>query len=308
MTNPTNRVFIIGAGMVGSTTAFALLLKEVASEIILMDRTPKVLEAQVLDLEHAIPYTEGCSVHAGDYGDLQDNDIVVVTCGAAQKEGETRLDLIKTNTEIIKDVAHKIQETKKDVYLIMVTNPVDIMTYVITKESGLNPEKVFGTGTALDSSRFRESLSEYFKVNPTDVNAYILGEHGDSSFPVTSSANIGSIPLKSMELYDENKIIGFALEAKNAAYKIIEGKKSTYFAIAAVVTDIIKSILRDEKKVYPLTSMINGEFGLSDVCVSVPHTLGVDGAKIMKDFTMSDEEVEKLKKSAEILKELQKPE
>lgn len=305
MSNPTNRVFIIGAGMVGSTTAFALLLKEVASEIVFMDRTPEVLEAQVMDLEHSVPSTSGCVVRAGDYADLMDDDIVVVTCGAAQKEGQTRLDLIKINTEIITEIAHKIRDSKKNVYLIMVTNPVDIMTYVATKESGLDPERVFGTGTTLDSSRFKESLSEFFKVNPTDVNAYILGEHGDSSFPATSSANIGSVPLKSMDGYDENKVLGFALEAKNAAYKIIAGKKSTYFAIAAVTTDIIKSILRDENKVYPLTSLLNGEFGLNDVCVSVPHTLGVDGAKILDEFVMSEDELDKLNKSAEILKSLQ---
>lgn len=303
MNNPTGRVFIIGAGMVGSTSAFAILLKGIAQEIVLIDINEKLLEAQILDLQQSVPFSSGAVIRKGDYLELEDDDTVIVTCGVSQKEGQTRLDLVSTNAKIIKEVASKIKESGKNIYLVMVTNPVDLLTYVAIKESGLEKSRVFGTGTMLDSARLRELISQKYKVNSEDVTAFILGEHGNSSFPAVSSMNINGINIKQMEGYSEALIEDFSKQVVVAADKIIEGKQATYYAIAATVSEIIGCIIRDENKIYPLSVLMKGEFGLSDVCLSVPCKLSANGVEQVSEFKLSDVELENLRKSAIIIKE-----
>ena len=298
-----NKVTIIGAGMVGSTIAHSLVMKEIAEEIAIIDINEKLVESQVMDLQHAVPYVGQAHVHTGTYDDCTDSTAVVITCGVAQKEGESRLDLVEKNASIMKKIIPQIFEKNPDIVLIMVTNPVDILTKLAIDMFPDKKDQILGTGTLLDSARFRHLIGQKLDINPRSIHAYILGEHGDSEFPVWSTAAIGNMKLGTctkLENLDKEKIFE---EAKNAAYTIIEGKQSTYYAIGAGTTYLLHAILHNKKTVLPISHLIEGVYGVSDVCLSMPAVVGKDGIMGRICIELSEDEQENLQKSAKVLKE-----
>ena len=287
---PSQRVVIVGAGNVGSSAAYSILTQEIANEIILIDINEQLVKSQVLDMQDSADFTQGVKVKGGSYEDLRDGDIIVITCGAAQKEGQTRLDLLNINAKIIRDVISKIKATGKQVYIVMVTNPVDILTYIAIKESALPQGLVFGSGTFLDTARLRVTIADELNVSTANVHAYILGEHGDSSFPALNSGSIAGIKLEKFyeindELYDR-----MTEKVRDKAYEIINGKGATYYGIGSAVARIVKSIINDEKRISPVSIMLNGEYGLSDISIGVPATISSEGAKIIGEITLNDKE------------------
>jgi L-lactate dehydrogenase len=289
--------------MVGSTIAHSLIMKEIAQEIAIIDINEKLVESQVMDLQHAVPFVGNVDVHVGDYDDCVDSAVVVITCGVAQKKGETRLELVEKNAKIMKGIVPQIFEKNPDIVLVMVTNPVDILTKL---EIDMFPDKkdqIMGTGTLLDSARFRHLIGRRMDINPRSIHAYILGEHGDSEFPVWSTAAIGNMKLGTcnrLEDSDKNKVFE---EAKNAAYTIIEGKQSTYYAIGAGTAYLLHAILYDKKTVLPVSHLIEGIYQVSDICLSMPAVVGKGGILGKICIQLSEEEQESLQKSAKILKE-----
>lgn len=300
--SPSGRVVVVGTGMVGSSAAYAMVLQEVAKEVLLIDIAEGLAKANVLDMHDAANFTNGVEVKYATYSDLMDGDIIVVTAGAAQKDGQTRLDLLNINVKIIRDIVSKIKEVNKSVFILMVTNPVDVLTYIAATESGLPQGMVFGSGTFLDTARLRGLIHEDLNINPINVHAYILGEHGDSSFPALSSATIGGVPLSDIVNTDQTYRDDVAKRVREMAYKIIEGKKATYYGIGAAVSRICRAIIRDENRVMPLSVVLSGEYGLSSIAIGVPAKLGSNGVEIYKEVRLDDQEKTLLRTSAEIVK------
>lgn len=300
--SPSGRVVVVGTGMVGSSAAYAMVLQEVAKEVLLIDIAEDLAKANVLDMHDAANFTNGVEVKYATYSDLMDGDIIVVTAGAAQKDGQTRLDLLNINVKIIRDIVSKIKEVNKSVFILMVTNPVDVLTYIAATESGLPQGMVFGSGTFLDTARLRGLIHEDLNVNPINVHAYILGEHGDSSFPALSSATVGGVPLADIVNIDQAYRDDVAKRVREMAYKIIEGKKATYYGIGAAVSRICRAIIRDENRVMPLSVVLSGEYGLSGIAIGVPAKLGSNGVEIYKEVRLDEQEKALLQTSAEIVK------
>lgn len=297
-----NKITIIGAGMVGSTTAFSLLAANITEEIAIIDINKKLVDSQVMDLQHSVPFWGYAKVHTGSYNDIKDSRIVIITCGAAQKNGETRLDLVKKNSAIISEIIPQVFKQNPKVIVIMVTNPVDILTYISIKMFPDKKNQIIGSGTILDSARFRFLLGRHLDVDPKSIHAYIVGEHGDSEVPLWSTASIGNAPIdkfKKLSSVEKEKIF---LSAKNAAYAIIEGKQATYYAIAAGVTQLSKTILFDQKTVLPVSHLIEGEYGIKNVCLSLPVVIGRDGIISKMPLSISAGEKKKLQSSANQLK------
>lgn len=302
-TFPSGRVVVVGAGMVGASSAYSILTQEISKEILLIDIAEELAYANVLDMNDAANFTNGVEVKLAHYSDLIDGDIIVITAGAAQKEGQTRLDLLTINAKIIRDIINQIKETGKKVYILMVTNPVDVLTYIAATESGLPDGMVFGSGTFLDTARLRGLLHQDLKVNPINVHVYILGEHGDSSFPALSCATIGGTQLsKLIDLTPEyrNEITN---RVREKAYKIIQGKKATYYGIGAAVAKICRAIIRNENRIIPLSVVLKGEYDLDGVAVGVPAVIGASGVKAFKEIVLDESEIQLLKRSAEIIKQ-----
>lgn len=300
---PSGRVVVVGSGMVGASSAYAVLIQEVSKEILLIDIAEELAQANVLDMNDAANFTNGVGVQYGHYSDLVDGDIVVITAGAAQKEGQTRLDLLNINAKIIRDIINQIKLTGKKVFILMVTNPVDVLTYIAATESGLPEGMVFGSGTFLDTARLRGLIHQDLNVNPINVHVYILGEHGDSSFPVLSSATIGGTRLANLVDINDDYRSELTNRVREKAYKIIQGKKATYYGIGAAVAKICRAIIRNENRIVPLSVTLNGEYGLSNVAIGVPAVLGANGVKVFKEITLDDLEKEQLAKSANIIKD-----
>lgn len=295
----STRVVIIGSGNVGASSAFALLIQGIASEIVLVDRDKKKAQGEVMDLEHGISFAHATRVWAGDYSDCRDADVIVITAGAKQKPGQSRLDLIDVNTAITKDIVQQIKKYTKKAVILMVTNPLDITTYTAIKTANFPAGQIFGTGTTLDSSRFRYLIAKKLDIDPESVGAYLLGEHGDSSVPIFSHANVmgETVQLKHSDLTNCYK------EAKNAAYAVINRKGATYYAIALAVSRIVRAILFDEKHVFTVSVMLRGEYGLKDVCLSVPAIVGRGGATQVINVKLSAMEKKLLHKSAQSMKQ-----
>lgn len=299
---PSDRVFIIGAGMVGATTAYALLLEEIASEVVLIDIAEDLAQAQTLDLEDAASFTRGVRVSYGSYQDLRDGDIVVITAGAAQKPGQTRTDLLQTNSKIMTNIFQQINVQGKKLYLVMVTNPVDVLTYQAVQELEQPAQRIFGTGTILDTARLRAAIASITDINPRNVHAYVLGEHGDTSFPALSAATAGGMKLDKLSSLSREKSHELEGLVRQRAYKIIEGKKATYYGIAAAIARICSAIIHDENKMYTLSVLLNGQYGEEDVCISVPVQLGELGYSFLGEIHLSEKELASFKKSAETIK------
>jgi L-lactate dehydrogenase len=309
---PGNKVVIVGAGNVGCTFAFSLMISGLAREIVIVDRNRQKAEGEAMDLNHGMSFTPPALIYAAGYEACQDADVVVITAGARQKPGQTRIDLVKENAEMIKLIIPEIVKHTREAVILLVSNPVDILTYITLKLSGLPVNQVFGSGTTLDTSRLRYLISEHCGVDTHNVHAYIIGEHGDTELPVWSHANIAGMVIadycpvcpKGCDYKQElGKIFD---EVKNAGYKIIEAKGSTYYAIGLALVKIVKAILRNENAVMPVSTLINGYYGINDVCLSLPAIINKKGVQQVLSIGLSGEEDNQLKHSAETLKQVTK--
>ena len=305
-----NKIVIIGAGQVGATTAFALMISGRASEIVLIDLNRSKAEGEVMDLNHGIAFTKPVSIKLGDYSDCKNADVIILTAGANQKPGETRIDLVHKNTAIFKEIVSKIIAVERNAILLVVTNPVDILTYVTLKVSRLSPYQVIGSGTVLDTARFRSLLSQHCQVDPRNVHAYILGEHGDTEVPIWSRVMIGANFLddfcahckKACDRQNTKNLIFH--KVKNAAYEIIERKGATYYAVALGVVRIIEAILRNESSILTVSSYLDGYCGMKDVCLSVPTIIGREGVISQVPVSMTAEEEKAFTASANAMKKI----
>jgi len=300
-------VAIIGTGNVGVAAAYALFNQRIASEIILVDLNKKRAEGEAMDLMHGQLLVGNVKVRAGDYEDLKDTQVVVVTAGVGQKSpDESRLELLNRNAAVFENIISKLDEHAPNAILIIATNPVDILTYVSQKLSERAPHRIIGTGTQLDTARFRSLLGRYYDVDPQSVHAYILGEHGDSEVPIWSQANIGGKPIQYNTImdkpYDQEALDQIFQEAKNAAYEIIERKGFTNTAIGVVIARMVEAILEDEKSVIPASIYWDGQYGISDVCMSLQTVLGIEGVKNCITPELNDKEIAGLQKSANVLR------
>lgn len=302
------RVAIVGLGNVGATFAYALLLSGLAAEIVLIDANRAKTEGEAMDLNHAVPFTHPTKVWAGDYPDSAGAVVTVLAAGAAQAPGETRLDLIKKNAAIWRSVVPQVAKHNPGGILLIATNPVDVLTYAAWKLSGLRPQKVIGSGTILDTARFRYLLSQQLGVDASSVHAYIIGEHGDSEVPVWSLANIAGMRLpqfyKEQDIpYDRAAMEDIFLQTRDAAYTIIERKGATYYAVAAGLMRITQAILRNQRTVLSVSSLIEGYYGLTDVCFSLPTVIDRGGVEQVLHLELDATEIERLRASAKILRE-----
>lgn len=305
------KVAIIGCGFVGSATAFALMQSGLFSEMVLVDVNHQKAEGEAMDISHGEAYARPMHIYAGDYDDIADAAIIIITAGANQKPGETRLDLVQKNVGIFKTIIPEIAKRNYQGILLIVANPVDILTYTALKLSGLPENRVIGSGTVLDTARFREILGTHLGVDSRSVHAFIVGEHGDSEIAVWSTANVAGVPInKFCELrghFNHVKAMKqIAADVKNAAYEIIERKTATYYGIAMALKRICEAIIRDEKSVLPVSNMMHGAYGIEGITLSMPAVVGKDGVEVQMPISLSMEEATALKKSADILKQTAK--
>ena len=305
--NP-NKIAVIGAGGVGATTAYALMVQGVGSEIVLIDLNKDKAEGEAMDLRHGASFVNPVDIYAGDYEDLADAKLIIITAGAAQKPGETRLDLIKKNTGIFKNIIPSITKYNKDGILLVVTNPVDILTYLTYKISDFPANRVLGSGTVLDSSRFRSLLSKNCGVAASNVHGYIIGEHGDSEVPVWSLTNIAGTQIDNYcpickKDCEDNHFKDISDQVKNAGYEIIDKKGSTFYAVALAVSRIARAILRDENAVLTVSSLMKGYYGVEDMSLSLPTLINSNGIKNVLELPLSEAEEKAFKDSAQHLKD-----
>lgn len=294
---------VIGCGNVGITAAYAMILNQIPTEIVLVSRDVEKARGEKLDLDHCIPFLGSTKITATDnYDDIAGSRFVVVTAGAAQKDGETRLDLVKKNLAIIDDIIPKVLAVAPQAVILIVSNPVDILTYRAIQLAGEQTGRIFGSGTMLDTARFRFHLSEALRVNPRSIHTYILGEHGDSSFPTIASATVGGQPLLTFPNVTQEMVLEAFQRARNAAYEIIKAKGATFYAIGVVITKIMESIFYDSRSVLPVSYMVNQYYGVSDVSLSVPCIIGHSGISQVLQVELSEEEQRQLQQSAEVLK------
>ncbi len=302
------KVSIIGAGFVGATTAFALMNSGVATEICLFDINMDKAMGEVMDLVHGTSFVKPVNIYAGNIEETKDSDIVIITAGAAQKEGETRLDLIEKNYNIFKSFVPQIAAASPNAILLVVSNPCDVLAYITYKLSGFPSERVIASGTVLDTSRLKYVMGKYFNVNNNNVHAYVLGEHGDSEVVSWSTASIAGESFdeyaKKFNLEWDNDVKAvIESDVKNAAYEIISKKNATYFAVALAVNRIVEAILRDENTILTVSCLMQGEYGIDDVYLAVPTILNSTGAvRIVNPIINDEEELKKLQESANVLK------
>lgn len=303
--NLTNqhKISVIGCGDVGMTTAYALLLNGLANELVLYNRTLKTAQGEKLDLEHSLPLLDHAKIVAtNDFADLAQTDVIIYTAGSATQPGETRLDVADKNSQILNKLLPSIIQHAPDAIIIIVANPVDVLTYKAYLQASWPKGRIFGSGTSLDTARFRLHLSEFLKINPHSIHAYILGEHGDSSFPVTSSATVGGQNLNSFPNFSEDKVKQAYQKAKTAAYKIIEAKGSTYYGIATVTARLVRAVLRDAGSVFPVSVPLHQYYDHNGVALSVPCVIGRNGVEETLEVKLNWEEKQLLAKSVETLK------
>ena len=298
---------VIGCGFVGATSAFALMQSGLFSELVLIDANRDKAEGEALDISHGLPFARPMEIYAGTYDDIQDAAVVIVTAGAGQKPGETRLDLVKKNTAIFKSIMPEIARRRLEGVMLVVANPVDILTYTAVKYSGMPESRVIGSGTTLDTARLKYLLGRHLDVDPRSVHAFIIGEHGDSEIAAWSSANVSGVPLndfcdmRGFHAHEES-MKEIAQQVRDSAYEIIEKKKATYYGIAMSVVRICSAIIRDEKSILPVSSVLHGSHGIDGVSLSMPAIVGKDGVEGLIPIRLSAEEEASLRKSAEILK------
>ena len=300
---------IIGCGFVGTSIAFSLVQKGIFSELVLIDANEKKAEGEAMDLSHGLPFTKPMEIRAGSYEDIADCAMIIITAGANQKPGETRLDLVHKNVEIYKSIIPKIVEKNQEATLLIVSNPVDIMTYVALKLSGYPRHKVIGSGTVLDTARLKYLLSRHLDVDSRSIHAFIIGEHGDSELAVWRAANVSGIPLNHFcELrgyFDHMESMDRIYQSvRDSAYEIIEKKGATYYGVAMAVCRIAESVIRNEHSIMPISVYLDGLYGLHDICLSIPTVVGQEGAEKVLDIPLDLMEMGKLVYSAEELKKI----
>ena len=302
------RVAIVGAGFVGSTTAYTLLLHGVASHLTLIDKNAQRAQGEMLELQHCMQFAHSAVLQAGDSMELAaDADVIVVCAGVGQAPGESRLALAQKNVAIFKEIIPALMRHNKTALLLVVTNPLDIMTYITYKLSGLSAQRVFGSGTVLDTARLRYNIAQHFSVSPKDVVAHVIGEHGDTSLTCWSGASVAGIPLELLPGYDQQICASMHAQVKNAAYEIISRKGATYYAIALAITKIVRALVFDQARIFSVSSLLNGPFDLHDVCISVPTLIKKEGVCQHMPLPLSKTEYEQLHASAQKIKdEIQK--
>ncbi|WP_394018524.1 L-lactate dehydrogenase [Anaerococcus cruorum] len=303
-----SKVILIGDGAVGSSFAYSSSLLGVGRELGIIDINEERVEGDVLDLTDALSFTYPKKVYKADYSDCKDAEVVVITAGIPQKPGETRLQLVDKNLAIFKDMIGKVVDSGFDGIFVIASNPVDVTTYATMKFSGFPAHKVIGSGTTLDTSRFQKQIGNLLDVDYRSVNAYIMGEHGDTEFPVWSNANVGGLSIEEWKSTHPN-VTQEALDKAfdqtvNAAYEIINRKGATFYGIGTALTAIVRAILNDENAVYLTSSYLDGQYGLSDIHIGVPTVIGKTGVKHIIEVPLSDEEKEKLEHSAKTLKDI----
>jgi L-lactate dehydrogenase len=298
----------VGCGFVGSTAAYTLVLRGLVSELVLIDINAKAAQAHAEDILHATPFARAVRVVAGDYRLLEQADVVILCCGVGQRPGETRLKLLERNAAVFSSVVEQVCRYAKDAILLVASNPLDIMTHVTVKLSGLPPEKVIGSGTILDTARFRALLGEHLGVSPSSIHAYVLGEHGDSEVLAWSSVKVGGVPITDFARQMGRNLTEEVMNrithgVRRAAHSIIEGKGATYFGIGAGLAHIVQSIRDDERRILTVSGLTSDVAEFKGTCLSLPRLVGASG--IMAEFgpDLSIEEREGLRKSAEILRE-----
>jgi len=302
------KIAIVGAGNVGSTFAFSLMISGLAREIVLIDKNESLAIGECMDLNHGLSFAHPTKIYAAGFEGCADADIVVITAGANQKPNETRTDLVNKNVAIFKDIVPAVAKYAKDSILLVVTNPVDILTYVTLKLSGFPSNRVIGSGTVLDTARLKYMISNYSKVDPNNIHAYIIGEHGDTELPVWSNATIGGMDIETYcseyakQGNAKQELKEIFLKVKNSAYEIIKLKGATNYSIALSLVKITRAILRDENSILPVSTLVSDYYGVSDVCISIPSIVNINGIEQYVKIDLSDEEQELFKHSANTLK------
>ena len=308
--NP-RKAAVIGCGFVGSATAFTLMQSRLFSELVLLDVNMEKADGEAKDIAHGIPFAGQMKIYAGTYDDAADAAIIIITAGANQKPGETRLDLVQKNTAIYQSIIPEIVKRDFGGILLIVSNPVDILTYVALKLSGLPENRVLGSGTVLDTARLKYALGEHLGVDSRSVHSFIIGEHGDSEIAAWSSTNVSGIPLNDFcemrgHFNHDAAMDAIAEKVKNSAYEIISKKQATYYGIAMSVKRICECIVRNERSFLPVSAMMHGEYGIEDITLSMPAIVGIGGVETHVPIALSEEEAEKLVESAKKLKEVAK--
>jgi L-lactate dehydrogenase len=302
-----HKVVVVGAGQVGSTFAYALLLSGQVGEMVLIDIDRERVEGEVMDLNHAVPLSNPLRIWAGDYSDCAGADVVVVAAGTGQKPGETRLDLVRRNAEIFANIIPRITEHNRQGILLIATNPVDVLSYVSWKLSGFPWQRVIGSGTVLDTARFRHLLGRHLNIDPRNVHAHIIGEHGDSEVPVWSMANVSGIGLErfcerhSCQLNAEQQDEVFR-QTREAAYEIIQRKGATYYAVAVGLLRIVESILRNQYTVLSVSTLVPGYYGIENVYLSLPSVIGRAGVERVVYLPLNERETEAFRDSADVVR------
>ncbi|MBV4419889.1 L-lactate dehydrogenase [Clostridium tyrobutyricum] len=303
------KISIIGAGFVGSTTAFSIMSSGLASEIVIVDVNKDKAEGEAMDLAHGVSFVKPVDIKSGDYKDTEESNIVIITAGSGQKPGESRLDLINRNYSIFKSIVPEVVKYSPKSILLVVSNPVDILTYITYKLSGFPPERIIGSGTVLDTSRLRYMISENFNIDARNIHSYIIGEHGDSEIATWSSTSIAGIPLEQYcNLMDtscdsdyQDRIIN---NVRNAAYEVIERKGSTYFAVALAVRRIVEALSRDENSIMTVSALFSGEYDIDNVYMGLPAVIGSEGIQKTLRVPLNSAEKTALQTSADTLKDI----
>ena len=306
-----NKITVIGTGSVGSTIAYTLTVMGLASEIVMIDINQEKSLGEALDIRQGVPFCNPANVYAGSYADAKDSNIVIITSGVARKPGQSRLDLAQTNVNILKAVAKEIVKYAPDATYIIVSNPVDILTYVFHKVSGIPESRIIGSGTILDTARLRSRISEYYNVNQKNVHAYVLGEHGDSSFVPWSIANISNVPIEqyksavvSTQLlpeFDREEVENYM---RKSGGRVIQRKGATFYAVSMSVCHICKCLISGIDTTMTVSTMMHGEYGIDDVCLSVLNIVGEKGVSTKVLLPLNDDEIKALQHSANCLKEI----
>lgn len=304
----TRKVGIVGTGMVGASFAYALMQRSIATEIVLVDVDRERAEGEAMDLNHGLPFVRPIKISAGNYADLAGAGVVVMTAGANQRPGQTRLDLLQRNADICKQIVPKIFEHNPDGILVIASNPVDILTHIAAEVAGVAWGRIIGSGTILDTARFRYLLGSYFEVDARSVHAYIIGEHGDSAVPVWSLANIGGVRLRDFHAsngrqWEQGAMDHIFEQMRTAAYEIIKRKQATYYAIGLGLLTVVEAILRDQRTVLTVSTPVQGNYGVRDIALSLPTVVGRNGALSVLDLELSTEEQAAFNASAQTLRD-----
>ena len=297
---------VIGCGNVGATTAYTLMISGLFTEIVLVDIDTVKASGEAEDIAHGIPFNSPSDIYAGNYDDLSDAGIVIITAGVSQRQGETRLDLLQRNTKVFSSIIDNLKKTNFDGIILVVTNPVDILTYITIAMSGYDSKKVLGSGTVLDTARLKQLMGNELQVDPRNIHTFIIGEHGDSELPVWSSANVSGIDISSFchkcsDSCSESTFEEIFEDVRDSAYRIINAKGSTYYAIAEAVRRIVEAIVRDERAILPVSALLEGEYGINGICLGVPCVIGKNGIEEILEIPLNENEKNKLLLSASTL-------